>query len=156
MDGQQTKSTFFVVPASTTFLHRDTLKFGTGPSSNQLNNFSSLNITTYDINNLPILGVNQNNLVYAPNNLLLTSVRRPLRRKKTKHGILYRQQPHYINPPNLAQAPNEPNAGHLFVMSTDEKFLEPMINTLRSGNQHKMVIDLSRFKVYQAVPDNSF
>lgn len=151
----------FVVPASTSLLPRNEFPLNNVPSSKEYSNHPLYKIATYDLFNLPKLDVPENHLVVPPTHLLPSSFNDPVPAKETKHGILYIQPLPSLEVNrervNSEQLGNARNPTHFFVKPNfDRNYLQPVMNALGLSNQQLMAEDLSRFKVYQAVPDHIF
>ena len=148
----------FVVPASTLLLPRN--EFTRVPLSEEHRNHPLFKIAAYDFTNLPQLDVPENHLVVPPTNLIPSSFNDPVPEKQTKHGILYIQPLPSLevnrDRVNSEVLGNVQNPTHFFVKPIINNLQPVMSNVLGLNNQQLMPDDLSRFKVYQAVPDHIF
>jgi len=165
LTGQGGKSIAFVVPASTSLLHRHDIPLDSVPSSEEQSKHPLYKIAAYNFANLPKLDVPENHLVVPSTNLLPSTFSDPAPEKEAKHGILYIQpltsldvNRDSVNPELLALRlkGNKNNSNHFVKSIIDRNNLGPGMNALNSSNQQKMANALPRFKVYQAVPDNIF
>ena len=165
LSGERGKSISFVVPASTSLLHSSDLQPYIVPSTQEYNNHPLYKIAAYDFANLPKLHTSKNHLIFQSTDLSASLPNGYVAEKKTKHGILYiqplpsldlnRKMNSDILPPSSKG--NRQNPTHLIVNPTiGRNDLEPVLNAVTLNDLQKMAKDLSRFKVYQAVPEHRF
>ena len=162
------KSTYAVVPASTTLIDRSEFHRNTVPlSSIQLQNHRLHQISTYDYRNIPTLKSHRNHLANPfQHRFGLTFVNKIQPKGLAAFGVSsYQQRPqsHPVTPASINKSQKLPFAKNISMpedfllrhIDNGEKVMS-MLNILRAGNPKNMILDLSRFKVYQAVPDAVF
>ena len=133
-------------------------------TNNYLQHHPLYKIASYDINNLPTLQAQQNYYQNPSNHLLLSPSNHVSQEKGARNGVLFQVPSHSTIPINpvgriyestpSSSLPTKPKTRHLFIPATDDIEIEPIMNVI--SNQRNMVVDLSRFKVYKAVPDDLF
>ena len=162
------KNTYAVVPASTSLIDRSKFHLKTVPSSSiQLLSHRLHRISTYDYRNIPTLKSHLNHLANPfQHRFGLAFVNKIQPKGLATFGVSsYQQRPQSVpaTPASIHKNQKVPFAMNISMpedlllrhMDNGEKVMS-MLNILRSGNPKKMILDLSRFKVYQAVPDAVF
>ena len=135
-------------------------------SSIQHRNHRLHRISTYDYRNIPTLNSQLNRLANPfQHRFGLTFVNKIQPKGLATFGVSsYQQRPQSVpvTPASINKNQKVPFALNISMpedllrhMDNGEKVMS-MLNILRSGNPKKMILDLSRFKVYQAVPDAVF
>ena len=136
-------------------------------SSIQLQNRRLHRISTYDYRNIPTLNSQLNYLANPfQHRFGLTFVNKIQPKGLAAFGVSSYQQRTQsvpVTPASINKNQKVPFALNVSMpedlllrhMDNGEKVMS-MLNILRSGNPKKMILDLSRFKVYQAVPDAVF
>ena len=136
-------------------------------SSIQLQNHRLYQISTYDYRNIRRLNSQRNHIANPfQHRFGLTFVNRIQPKGLATFGVSsyqHRKQSVPVTPASIDKSQKLPFALNISMpedlllrhMDNGEKVMS-MLNILRSGNPKKMILDLSRFKVYQAVPDAVF
>ena len=136
-------------------------------SSIQHRNHRLHRISTYDYRNIPTLNSQLNHLANPfQHRFGLTFVNKIQPKGLATFGVSsyqHRAQSLPVTPASINKSEKLPFALNISMpedlllrhIDNGEKVMS-MLNILRSGNPKKMILDLSRFKVYQAVPDAVF
>ena len=136
-------------------------------SSIQHRNHRLHRISTYDYRNIPTLNSQLNHLANPfQHRFGLTFVNKIQPKGLAAFGVSsYQQRPqsHPVTPASINKSQKLPFAKNISMpedfllrhIDNGEKVMS-MLNILRAGNPKNMILDLSRFKVYQAVPDAVF